>query len=139
MNDYANTSTEDLKRIPGLFRRWELPDVLEAHRSYHIEQAGFDSEGTPLTRTLRRFRFETHSERYGLSGRQTPDREPVGRPVAFEFAQPAKVATSKTGPAYFRVGKRRVLKNAVDVESDDVRRHVETGSLVLGSGVGRHG
>ncbi|QOF73630.1 hypothetical protein IG197_11515 [Aminobacter sp. SR38] len=40
--------SEDLKRIPGLFRRWELPEVLAACRCYRIENAGLHSDGTPL-------------------------------------------------------------------------------------------
>ena len=39
---------EDLRRIPGLFRRWELSEVLERHRNYHIEDAGAHADGTPL-------------------------------------------------------------------------------------------
>ena len=31
---------DDLKRIPGLFRRWELQEVLAAFRCYRIEDAG---------------------------------------------------------------------------------------------------
>ncbi len=43
-----NTTTETLKRIPGLFRRWELPEIFEANRDYHIEDAGAHADGTPL-------------------------------------------------------------------------------------------
>jgi hypothetical protein len=43
-----NTTTEDRKRIPGLFRRWELPEIFEANCDYHIEDAGAHVDGTPL-------------------------------------------------------------------------------------------
>jgi hypothetical protein len=40
--------TEPLKRIPGLYRRWELPEIFEVQRRYHIEEAGNHTDGTPL-------------------------------------------------------------------------------------------
>ena len=48
MTNPADTLSENLKRIPGLFRRWELPGVFEANRDYHIEDAGLHADGTPL-------------------------------------------------------------------------------------------
>lgn len=39
---------EDLKRLPGLYRRWELNEVLESDRNYQIEDAGTHADGTPL-------------------------------------------------------------------------------------------
>lgn len=39
---------ETLKRIPGLFRRWELNEVLEPQGRYRIEDAGTHADGTPL-------------------------------------------------------------------------------------------
>jgi hypothetical protein len=39
---------DDLKRLPGLYRRWELNEVLEPHRNYQIEDAGTHADGTPL-------------------------------------------------------------------------------------------
>lgn len=48
MSDSTDCSSEDLQRVPGLFRRWELPEVLEAERRYHIEDAGTHADGTPL-------------------------------------------------------------------------------------------
>ena len=38
----------DLKRIPGLYRRWELPEILKNQRAYRIENAGSHQDGTPL-------------------------------------------------------------------------------------------
>ena len=39
---------EDLKRLPGLYRRWELNEVFEPSRNYQIEDAGMHLDGTPL-------------------------------------------------------------------------------------------
>ena len=39
---------DDLKRIPGLYRRWELPEILKNQRAYRIESAGSHQDGTPL-------------------------------------------------------------------------------------------
>ena len=38
----------ELFRMPGLFRRWELGQLLEPGRSYHLEDAGVTREGTQL-------------------------------------------------------------------------------------------
>ena len=48
MNSKADPPPADLKRIPGLYRRWELTEVFEAHRNYQIEDAGNHADGTPL-------------------------------------------------------------------------------------------
>ena len=48
MNSIADLSPTDLKRIPGLYRRWELTEVFEPHRNYQIEEAGMHADGTPL-------------------------------------------------------------------------------------------
>jgi hypothetical protein len=37
-----------LRRLPGLFRRWELAQVIEAGKDYHVEDAGSASDGTAL-------------------------------------------------------------------------------------------
>ena len=44
----AELPLEDLKRLPGLYRRWELTEVFEPHRNYQIEDAGTHADGTPL-------------------------------------------------------------------------------------------
>ena len=44
----SEMSLENLKRIPGLFRRWELNEVLEPQGRYRIEDAGTHADGTPL-------------------------------------------------------------------------------------------
>ena len=46
--------SEDFIRVPGLFRRWELPDVVVPGDDFHLEEAGFASDGTPLFALYRR-------------------------------------------------------------------------------------
>lgn len=48
MNRPADLSLEDFKRLPGLYRRWELTEICEPNRSYQIEDAGTHADGTPL-------------------------------------------------------------------------------------------
>ena len=40
MNRTADLSLEDFRRLPGLYRRWELTEVCEPNRNYQIEDAG---------------------------------------------------------------------------------------------------
>jgi hypothetical protein len=44
----ADHLSADLKRVPGLYRRWELPEILKNQRAYRIENAGSHQDGTPL-------------------------------------------------------------------------------------------
>ncbi len=48
MNCTADLSLEDFRRLPGLYRRWELTEVCVANRNYQIEDAGAHADGTPL-------------------------------------------------------------------------------------------
>ena len=48
MNQTIPSSQDELRRLPGLFRRWELPQVLDAGNDYRIEDAGTTSDGAPL-------------------------------------------------------------------------------------------
>ena len=48
MNSSPEAPSGDLRRLPGLYRRWELTEVLEQHRNYQIEDAGTHTDGTPL-------------------------------------------------------------------------------------------
>ena len=48
MSDTTVIPAEPLKRIPGLYRRWELPEIFKLQRRYHIEEAGTHADGTPL-------------------------------------------------------------------------------------------
>jgi hypothetical protein len=38
----------DMVRIPGLYRHWELPQILRMHEAFRIEAAGAHEDGTPL-------------------------------------------------------------------------------------------
>lgn len=48
------THPDEFLRLPGLFRRWELQDVVEAGPDFHFEEAGTASDGTPLIAVYRR-------------------------------------------------------------------------------------
>ena len=41
-------------RLPGLFRRWELEQVVELGTDFHIEDAGTAADGTQLLAVYRR-------------------------------------------------------------------------------------
>jgi len=46
MND--NDFTSGLVRIPGLYRPWELPQLLRLNEAFQIEDAGAHADGTRL-------------------------------------------------------------------------------------------
>ena len=48
MNSSPEPLSGELRRLPGLYRRWELTEVLEQHRNCQIEDAGAHADGTPL-------------------------------------------------------------------------------------------
>jgi hypothetical protein len=48
------TQPEEFLRLPGLFRRWEVEQVLDADHDFHIEEAGTASDGTQLFAIYRR-------------------------------------------------------------------------------------
>jgi len=48
------TNPDEFIRLPGLFRRWEFQEVLEAGKDFHIEDAGVAPDGTPLFLVFRR-------------------------------------------------------------------------------------
>lgn len=48
MDALFDPDPDDLHRLPGLFRRWELADVLLPGRHYRLERAGAADDGTPL-------------------------------------------------------------------------------------------
>jgi hypothetical protein len=41
-------ASEELLRLPGLFRRWEFEQVLDGSDEFHVEVAGATSDGTKL-------------------------------------------------------------------------------------------
>jgi hypothetical protein len=51
---------DDFIRLPGLFRRWELNDVVELGADFHLEDAGEAADGTQLIAVYRRERHSTH-------------------------------------------------------------------------------
>ena len=52
---------DDFVRLPGLFRRWEIEQVIDAGADFHLEEAGEASDGTPLFAVYRRERTQTSS------------------------------------------------------------------------------
>jgi len=48
------TRPDAFERLPGLFRRWEVQQVLEARHDFHIEEAGTATDGTQLFAVYRR-------------------------------------------------------------------------------------
>lgn len=52
---------DDFVRLPGLFRRWEIEQVLEPAADFHLEEAGDASDGTPLFAVYRRERTKSSS------------------------------------------------------------------------------
>jgi hypothetical protein len=55
------TDDDDFVRLPGLFRRWELEQVVDPGADFHLEDAGEASDGTPLFAVYRRERPTTSS------------------------------------------------------------------------------
>jgi hypothetical protein len=48
MQEIRSDLASKLVRLPGLYRRWELPEVLANALAYCIEDAGAHEDGTPL-------------------------------------------------------------------------------------------
>lgn len=46
--DDAVLPQNEHQRLPGLFRRWELAQLLEPGRDYRLEDAGSTTDGSPL-------------------------------------------------------------------------------------------
>ena len=46
--DRTCPATEELLRLPGLFRRWEFEQVIEGSDEFHITAAGASEDGTEL-------------------------------------------------------------------------------------------
>ena len=47
-DDDRPCATEELLRLPGLFRRWEFEQVINGSDEFHITEAGATDDGTPL-------------------------------------------------------------------------------------------
>ena len=54
MHAAPDAASEDFIRLPGLFRRWEIEQVVETGADFHIEEAGHTADGTPLWAVYRR-------------------------------------------------------------------------------------
>ncbi len=50
---------EEFIRLPGLYRRWELEQVVNPGADFHLEEAGTASDGTQLLAVYRRERPST--------------------------------------------------------------------------------
>lgn len=48
MLNMPEPKSDEMTRIPGLYRRWELAELILPGQSYHIEAAGHADDGTPL-------------------------------------------------------------------------------------------
>ena len=55
MSDHPLVSRRELRRLPGLFRRWELAQMLEVGEDYRIEDAGAAEDGTILIAVYKSF------------------------------------------------------------------------------------
>ena len=51
---FPGPDSADFLRVPGLFRRWEIEQVIEADAAFYIEGAGSASDGTTLFAVYRR-------------------------------------------------------------------------------------
>ena len=47
-NEPPCTASESFLRLPGLFRRWELEQVIEGSDEFHITAAGATDDGAEL-------------------------------------------------------------------------------------------
>lgn len=50
----GSADNDDFVRLPGLFRRWEIEQVVDSGADFHIEAAGEASDATPLFAVYRR-------------------------------------------------------------------------------------
>ena len=81
----ADLLSTDLKRIPGLYRRWELPEILKNQRAYRIENAGAHQDGTPLVAV---YADADAGQRDDLHNASTTDPEAASRPAGTMSRRP---------------------------------------------------
>ncbi len=62
----AAEGRHDLVRLPGLFRRWEIAEVIQPGCEFQVEEAGTASDGTELFAVYRR---EPNTEEQGNDAR----------------------------------------------------------------------
>lgn len=53
MRQPRDIEDDDAWRLPGLYRSWELSQVLAPGANFRIEEAGHTREGTPLLAVFR--------------------------------------------------------------------------------------
>lgn len=75
----------DMVRIPGLYRRWELPEILKNHHAFRIEDAGSHQDGTPLVAI-----YAANDSDPQVAAGDVPDRaaDPASRPAGTISRQP---------------------------------------------------
>ena len=54
---------DEFFRLPGLFRRWEIEQVIDAASDFHIEQAGTTEDGTQLFAIYRQEHYHSGGRR----------------------------------------------------------------------------
>lgn len=60
-----SATPSEFLRIPGLFRRWEIEQILEPGADFHLEEAGAAADGTPLYAVFRRLPDEGRARPQG--------------------------------------------------------------------------
>ena len=65
----AEQRQSEFIRLPGLFRRWEIEQIIDVSADFHFEDAGTYCDGTPLVSVYRR---DHPSEREDGSGECGP-------------------------------------------------------------------
>ena len=66
---------EDFIRLPGLFRRWEIEQVVEPGADFHLEDAGEAADGTQLIAVYRRERRSTRNTTADSSSTTNPNKK----------------------------------------------------------------
>lgn len=64
---------EDFIRLPGVFRRWELNDVVALGADFHLEDAGEAADGTQLIAVYRRERRSPRNDSSTTNPNNTKD------------------------------------------------------------------
>jgi hypothetical protein len=125
---------DELKRIPGLFRRWELPEVLEPHKSYHIEEAGCDAEGTPLLALYGDVASAAAPGEHLFQDTRSLTEDELAERWHLSPRTLQRWRCEKSGPAFFRLGNRRVRYHLADILSYERSRRAAMLSPLLRSG-----
>jgi hypothetical protein len=57
----TDEDSADFDRLPGLFRAWDLPFVLQGNADYRIDACAPTSDGTPLFQVFARSAAKTEA------------------------------------------------------------------------------